>query len=210
MKFVTEQKKRRRSEVAIEFENKAQFTWMCRWRNTPCDISPLCQKSHQWNNTWIVTYPLNPLPCPPVLIIPASRIRHLAEVNDLWSSGQCQFLTFQCQCLNEFDGPFPIGQSRALIWTGLVKIFLPCQIVRRLVRDGEDIWAANINFKNLTVKVYINYRADAEDEGDWVAVKPRLTICEENFIDCKDSRNRCALIRCVNMMVGHLKLSWYR
>ena len=55
MKFVTEQKKRRRSEVAIEFENKAQFTWMCRWRNTPCDISPLCQKSHLWNNTWIVT-----------------------------------------------------------------------------------------------------------------------------------------------------------
>jgi len=35
-------------------------------------------------------------------------------------------------------------------------------------------------------------KRDAEDEGDWVAVKPRLTICEENFIDCKDSRNRKA------------------
>lgn len=32
--------------------------------------------------------------------------------------------------------------------------------------------------------------ADAEDEGDWVEVKPRLAICEDNFMDCKDSRNR--------------------
>ena len=84
MKFVTEQKKRRRSEVAIEFENKAQFTWMCRWRNTPCDISPLCQKSHLWNNTWIVTYPLNPLPCPPVLIILALHTMCADPELDIW------------------------------------------------------------------------------------------------------------------------------
>ena len=53
------------------------------------------------------------------------RIGHLAEGNDPWPNGQCQFLTFQCQCLNfrlkEFDGRFPIGQCRALLWTGLVE-----------------------------------------------------------------------------------------
>ena len=27
------------------------------------------------------------------------RIGHLAEGNDPWPNGQCQFLTFQCQCL---------------------------------------------------------------------------------------------------------------
>ena len=42
------------------------------------------------------------------------------------------------------------------------------------------------------IRVYshMNLLADAGDEGDWVVVKPRLAICEENFIDCKDSRNK--------------------
>ena len=93
------------------------------------------------------------------------RIGHLAEGNDPWPNGQCQFLTFQCQCLKEFDGRFPIGQCRALIWTGLVedshtKIFIQCQIVRRLVRDGEDIWAADINFNqsNIWSLYQLSYR----------------------------------------------------
>ena len=45
--------------------------------------------------------------------------------------------------------------------------------------------------------VHTNLLADAEDEGEWVVVKPRLAICEENFIDCKDSRKRLSfVIRC--------------
>ena len=127
---LSQNKKRRGSEVAIEFENKAQFTWMCRWRNTPCDISPLCQnppvKQHM-----VCSVSLELLTLPSCAHNPGfahnvrwPRIGHLAEGNDPWSNGQCQFLTFQCQCLpylREFDGRFPIGQCRALIWTGLVE-----------------------------------------------------------------------------------------
>ena len=162
---LSQNKKRRGSEVAIEFENKAQFTWMCRWRNTPCDISPLCQnppvKQHMDCNV-----SLEPLTLPSCAHNPGfahnvrwPRIGHLAEGNDPWPNGQCQFSTFQCQCLQclkEFDGRFPIGQCRALIWTGLVedshtKTFIQCQIVRRLVRDGEDIWTADINFNQSNI-----------------------------------------------------------
>ena len=37
---------------------------------------------------------------------------------------------------------------------------------------------------------HINLLADAEDEGEWVVVKPRLAICDQDFMDCKDSRNK--------------------
>ena len=131
MKFVTEQKKRRGSEVAIEFENKAQFTWMCRWRNTPV-IFFHCVKNPPVKQHMDCNVSLEPLTLPSCAHNPGfahnvrwPRIGHLAEANDLWSNGQCQFLTFQCQCLNfrlkEFDGRFPIGQCQALIWTGLAE-----------------------------------------------------------------------------------------
>ena len=94
------------------------------------DISPLCQnppvKQHMDCNV-----SLEPLTLPSCAHNPGfahnvrwPRIGHLAEGNDPWPNGQCQFLTFQCQCLpylKEFDGRFPIGQCRALIWTGLVE-----------------------------------------------------------------------------------------
>ena len=129
------------------------------------DISPLCQnppvKQHMDCNV-----SLEPLTLPSCAHNPGfahnvrwPRIGHLAEGNDPWPNGQCQFSTFQCQCLQclkEFDGRFPIGQCRALIWTGLVedshtKTFIQCQIVRRLVRDGEDIWTADINFNQSNI-----------------------------------------------------------
>jgi len=50
---------------------------------------------------------------------------------------------------------------------------------------SNGAWAGN------TDHLYRKKR-DAEDEGDWVVVKPRLAICEDNFMDCKDSRNRKA------------------
>ena len=162
---LSQNKKRRGSEVAIEFENKAQFTWMCRWRNTPV-IFFHCVKNPPVKQHMDCNVSLEPLTLPSCAHNPGfahnvrwPRIGHLAEANDLWSNGQCQFLTFQCQWLQylkEFDGRFPIGQCRALIWTGLVedshtKTFIQCQIVRRLVRDGEDIWTADINFNQSNI-----------------------------------------------------------
>lgn len=50
---------------------------------------------------------------------------------------------------------------------------------------SNGAWAGN------TDHLYRKKR-DAEDEGDWVVVKPRLAICDQDFIDCKDSRNKKA------------------
>ena len=46
--------------------------------------------------------------------------------------------------------------------------------------------------------------SDAGDEGDWVAVKPRLAICEEDFIDCKDARNKYGSVALIKTY-----LSWF-
>ena len=83
MKFVTEQKNGGVQRWQLSLKTKHNLL-ECVVDAIRLWYFSIVSKIHLWNNTWIVTYPLNPLPCPPVLIILALHTMCADPELDIW------------------------------------------------------------------------------------------------------------------------------